>query len=154
MEMETAYRSTLPKRILNRIMRLWIHLGLPPGKYHLLTVIGRKSGRPYSTPVSVMKVQGRRWLVSPYRSKDWVKNARAAGQVTLSRRGRFQVVTIEEELDPAQSAPVLKVYLNEEPITRRFFHAKSGSVLEAFAEEAHLHPVFRILQQHEEIGAP
>ena len=40
----------------------------------------------------------------------------------------------------------LGVYLNEEPITRRFFDAKPGSPVEAFAAEAHRHPVFRIMQ--------
>ena len=136
---------TLARRILNRLVTAYVRLGLPPGKYHLMTVQGRKSGRLYTTPVSVMRVNGQRWLVAPYGQRGWVKNARAAGQLVLSRGRRSEVVTIEEELDPLQSAPVLQRYMAEEPITRKFFDATPDSQLEDFIEEASRHPVFRIL---------
>ena len=154
MQMETAYRPTLPKRVLNRIMRLWIRLGLPPGKYHMLTVRGRRSGKLYSTPVSVMAVDGQQWLVSPYGPRDWVKNARAAGRVALSRGGRTEVVALQEEHDPTRCAQVLKFYFDEEPITRHFFDATPRSPLEAFAAEAHRHPVFRVLEQDGDASDP
>ncbi len=143
--MNTTYRPTLPKRVLNRVMRLWIRLGLPPGKYHILAVKGRRSGRLHSTPVSIMAIEGQRWLVAPYGPRDWVKNARVAGQVTLKRGGRTEVVTVQEEHDPTLCAPVLKRYMNEEPITRNFFDAKPNSPVEEFAAEASRHPVFRVL---------
>ena len=143
--MHTTYRPTLPKRVLNRVMRLWIRLGLPPGKYHVLAVKGRRSGSLHSTPVSVMTIEGQRWLVAPYGPRDWVKNARVAGQVTLRRGGRTEVVTVQEEYDPTLCAPVLKRYSNEEPITRKFFDAKPSSPVEEFAAEASRHPVFRVL---------
>ena len=84
-------------------------------------------------------------MVAPYGSRNWVKNARVAKQVTLSRRGHSEVVTIEEEHYPKRCAPVLKRYLDQEPITKRFFDAKRGAPNEAFAMEAHRHPVFRVL---------
>jgi deazaflavin-dependent oxidoreductase (nitroreductase family) len=136
--------------MLNRVMRVWIHLGLPPGKYHMLAVRGRRSGRLLSTPVSVMMVDGQRWLVAPYGPRNWVKNARVAGQVTLSRGGHSDVVAVQEEHDPARCAQVLKVYLNQEPITRPFFDAQPGSPLRDFEAEAHRHPVFRILEMDRE----
>lgn len=145
--MKTAYRTNLFKSVLNRIMRVWIRLGLPPGKYHLLTVAGRRSGKPHSTPVSVMVFDQERWLVAPYGPRNWVKNARAAGQVTLRRGGRVEVVAVDEEKGPMQCAPVLKLYVNEEPITRPYFDATPSSPLEDFASEAHRHPVFRILER-------
>ncbi len=145
MQIETGYRVTLSRRLLNRLVRAWIRLGLPPGKYHLLTVRGRRSGTLHSTPVSVMAISGQRWLVAPYGPRNWVKNARAAGQVTLQRGGRTEVVAVQEEHDPTQCAPVLKRYLKEEPITRHFFDAKPGSPLEEFVAEAHRHPVFLLL---------
>ena len=144
--MDTVYQPALHRRVLNRVMRLWIRLGLPPGRYHVLTVKGRRSGRFHSTPVSVMAIEGQRWLVAPYEPKDWVKNARVAGQVTLQRGGRTEVVAIQEERDPTLCSPVLKVYLDNEPINRRFFDAKPGSPLEEFADEAQRHPVFRVLE--------
>ena len=146
LQIHTAYRLTLPRRVLNRIVRLWIRLGLPPRKYHVLTVKGRRSGRSHSTPVSVVVVNGKRWLVAPYGPRNWVKNARAAGQVRLSRGAHSEVLTVEEEHDPTRCGPVLKLYFDQEPITRRFFDAKPGAPIEAFAAEAHRHPVFRVLK--------
>ena len=143
--MGTVCRPSLTKRALNRIMRVWIRIGLPPQKYHLLTVKGRRSGILHSTPVSIMVLNGQRWLVAAYGPRDWVKNARAAGQVTLRRGSRTEFVAIQEEQEPTQCAPVLKLYLNEQPITRPFFDAGPASPLESFAAEAHRHPVFRIL---------
>ena len=140
-----TYRLTLPRRILNRLVTVYISLGLPPGKYHLMTVQGRKSGRFHTIPVSVMKVNGQRWLVAPYGERQWVKNARAAGQVVLRRGRRSETVAIEEEMAPVQSAPVLQRYVTEEPITRRFFDATPLSPLEDFIAEAPRHPVFRII---------
>jgi hypothetical protein len=92
-----------------------------------------------------MKVNGQRWLVAPYGERQWVKNARAAGQVVLRRGRRSEVVAIKEELDPVQSAPVLQRYVTEEPIIRRFFDATPLSPIEDFIAEAPRHPVFRIV---------
>ena len=47
-----------------------------------------------------------------------------AGQVKLQRGGRIEVVAVQEAYDPTLCAPVFKVYLGEEPITRQFFDAK------------------------------
>ena len=93
--MEATKRPTLPKRVLNRLVGLWVRLGLPPWKYHLLTVPGQRSGRVRFTPVSVMRIDGQRWLVAPYGARGWVQNARAAGQVTLSRGGRGETEAIK-----------------------------------------------------------
>ena len=135
---------TPPRRIRNLLVTAWVRLGLPPHKYHLLTVRGRKSGRSYSTPVAVIKDQGQRWLVAPYGEREWVKNARAAGQVVLRRGRRSEAVAVTEELNPVQSAPILKRYINEESLTRKFFDVTPKSSLEDFIEEAPRHPVFRI----------
>ena len=105
MQINTAYRLTIPRRVLNRMVRLWIRLGLPPCKYHILTVKGRRSGKPHSTPVSVVVVDGQRCLVAPYGPRNWVKNARVAGQVTLSRGGHSDVVAVQEEHDLARRSP-------------------------------------------------
>ena len=154
MQTNSAYRLTLPKRVLNRIMRLWIRLGLPPEKYHMLTVRGRSSGKLRSTPVSVVVIDGQRWLVAPYGLRNWVKNARVAGHVTLTRRGHSEALTVEEEHDAMRCASVLKLYLDQEPFTRRFFDAKPGAPIEALAAEAHCHPVFRVLKQDRETESP
>jgi hypothetical protein len=73
----------------------------------------------------------------------WVLNARAEGQVTLSRGRRSETGAIVK-LGPEESAPVLKQYVTEVSITRPFFDAKPDAPLEAFVAEAQRHPVFRI----------
>ena len=58
--MAKSYRVTTSKRIVNQLMTLLIRLGVGPDKMHLLTVTGRKSGKPYSTPVSLVLQDGQR----------------------------------------------------------------------------------------------
>ena len=144
MQISAAYRLTLSRRILNRIVRYLIRLGLAPRKYHILTVKGQLSGRLHSTPVSVVQINEHCWLVAPFGQRNWVKNARVARQITLSRGGHSEDLTVEEEYDPNRCGPVLKRYFDQEPFTRRFFDAKPGAPNEAFAAEAQRHPVFQV----------
>jgi deazaflavin-dependent oxidoreductase (nitroreductase family) len=109
----------------------------------VLTVAGRKTGAPRSTPVQLLVVNGERWLVAPYGVGDWVKNARAAGAVELTRARRTERVQVEE-VGPEEAAPVLREYLRRTPIVKPYFDARKDSPLEAFAAEAARHPVFRI----------
>ena len=88
--MAKTYRVTPMVRFVNHLMRLMIRWNMAPAQTYLLAVPGRKSGNLYSTPVSLVQEDDRRWLVSPYGQVSWVKNARAAGQVTLSRGGKAE----------------------------------------------------------------
>ena len=142
--MAHGYRLTRFQRGFNTCVKLWVSLGLPPKKYHLMTVTGRRSGRPYTMPVSVVMHDGDRWLVCPYGERQWVKNVRAQGRVRLSRGLRAHDLEATEELNPAVGAVVLQAYFRAEPITRRFFRAGTDSSLEEFAAEAAQHPVFRL----------
>ena len=45
----------------------------------VLTVPGRKSGRPRSTPMTPFEFQGGLYVVAGYPGADWAANARAAG---------------------------------------------------------------------------
>jgi deazaflavin-dependent oxidoreductase (nitroreductase family) len=141
--MAATYRLGGWRRLLNALVRTLLRGGLGPRHTYLLTVRGRRSGTPYSTPVMLVEDGANRWLVAPYGEVSWVRNARAAGQVTLSRGRRSETVAIVE-LGPAEAAPVLKQYVTAVPITRPFFDATPDSPLEAFVAEAHRHPVFRI----------
>jgi deazaflavin-dependent oxidoreductase (nitroreductase family) len=141
--MATTYRLSGWRRLLNALVKTLLRMGLAPRHTYLLTVRGRRSGQPYSTPVTLVEEGPHRWLVAPYGAVSWVRNARAAGQVTLSRGRRSETVAIVE-LAPAAAAPVLKQYVTEVPITRPFFDARPDSPLEAFVAEAPRHPVFRI----------
>jgi deazaflavin-dependent oxidoreductase (nitroreductase family) len=136
------YRLSLPRKLVNALVRPLIRLGLS-GQMHLLLVPGRKTGRMYSTPVKLVERDGSRWLVAPYGERSWVKNARAAGWVELRRRRRTERVRVVE-VAPAEAGPVLRDYLRSTPVTKKFFDVRTDSPLEAFVAEAPRHPVFRI----------
>ena len=141
--MANTYHLTPSRRAANRLVRLLLRLGLMPGATYLLTVSGRRTGRPLSTPVTLVEDGDSRWLVAPYGDVAWVRNARAAGQITLSRGKRSETLPIRE-LSPAEAAPVLQRYITRVPITRPYFDAKPDSPLAAFIAEAPRHPVFHL----------
>ena len=141
--MAKRYRLTPLRRVANVLMRLLLRLGLAPRTTMLLTVPGRRSGRPRSTPVILVEEDGKRWLVAPYGPVGWVRNARAAGQVQLSR-GRHSETVRLKELAAEAAAPILKAYLERVPITRPYFDVAPDAPLAAFAAEAPRHPVFQI----------
>ena len=118
-------------------------LGLTGPRTHLLTVPGRKTGRLWSTPVSIVEDGGDRWLVAPYGDRNWVKNARAAGWVVL-QRGRRRERLAAEELSPAEAVPVLRRYYELGTVTRPFFDVSLESSDEEWLAEAPRHPVFRL----------
>jgi deazaflavin-dependent oxidoreductase (nitroreductase family) len=140
---ERSYHWGLMRRLTNAAVWFGVHTGIAPKRFYLLTVRGRKSGRPRSTPIIVLTRDGERWLVAPYGERAWVKNARAAGQVTLGRGFQKEEVAVEE-VGPLEAAPVLKQYLSETPITRRFFTATPAASVADFVREAPQHPVFRL----------
>ena len=142
--MAATYRLSLWRRVVNALVRALVGWGFGPPHTYLLSVRGRKTGRLYSTPVTLVERNGQGWLVAPYGEVAWVRNARATRQVTLSRGGQSKTVAIVE-LRPEQAAPILKQYLTQVPITRPFFDVTPESPLDAFATEAPRHPVFFII---------
>jgi deazaflavin-dependent oxidoreductase (nitroreductase family) len=142
--MARTYRLTPLRRFANVLMRQLLRLGLAPRTTVLLTVPGRRSGTLRSTPVTLVEEDGQRWLVAPYGPVGWVHNARAAGQVKLSRGRRSETVRVKE-LAPGAAAPILKAYVERVPITRSYFDVTPDAPLAAFVAEAPQHPVFQIL---------
>jgi deazaflavin-dependent oxidoreductase (nitroreductase family) len=137
------YRRGLARRAVNRLVRLLLRLGSGPGGTCLLTVPGRRSGAPRSTPVTLVEEDGRRWLVAPYGEVAWVRNVRAAGKATLSRGGHTDEIAVRE-VGAEEAAPVLKLYVTRVPIVRPYFDVRPESDLAAFRAEAPRHPVFAI----------
>ena len=88
----------------NVIARRLLALGVPMGPDVLLTVRGRKSGLPRTTPVTLCEYGGRRGLISPFGETDWARNLRAAGQATISFRRRTEEVTAVELAAPEAAA--------------------------------------------------
>jgi hypothetical protein len=61
-------------------------------------------------------------LLAGYGPAHWVLNARAAGEVTLSRRGRSETYKVEEA-GAEDAIPVLREYIAEIRVTRPYFDA-------------------------------
>jgi deazaflavin-dependent oxidoreductase (nitroreductase family) len=131
------------RRTLNAWMTAMLRRGVGPPGIWLLITRGRKTGRPRTTPVSLVDLEGTRYVVSPYGTPAWVHNARAAGEVTLQRGKRSETLPISE-LQPQEAAPVLQRYVSEQRVVRPWFDAKRGDPVEAFAADAPDHPVFRL----------
>lgn len=140
-QMARMFEMSAPRRAANWTIARMLGLGLPLANSYLLTVPGRKTGTPHTTPVTLVEHDGRRYLVAPYGEVDWVRNARAAGKVTLSR-GRVREHVAITELSPEQAAPVLRQYINEVPVVRPYFDADKDSSLAHFEAEAPRKPVF------------
>jgi deazaflavin-dependent oxidoreductase (nitroreductase family) len=141
--MAATFRKTRLRHLGNTLITPLVRLGLAGKRTHILTVPGRKSGTSYSTPVKLVIQDGGRWLVAPYGEREWVKNARVAGEVELTRAGKTTHYAIEE-IGPDKAAPVLLEYLRTTPIVKAYFDAAADAPLEAFAAEATRHPVFRL----------
>jgi deazaflavin-dependent oxidoreductase (nitroreductase family) len=142
-QMAKTYNLNFGRKLANALAAASIRFGLGDKRFYQLTVRGRKSGRPISTPVIVQSFGGKRWIVSPYGQRSWTKNARASGQVSLRRGGKSEAATLVE-VDAATAAPVLKDYLRTTPITKGYFDVTPDSSLDAFAAEAPRHPVFLV----------
>ncbi|MGB8062459.1 MAG: nitroreductase/quinone reductase family protein [Candidatus Sulfotelmatobacter sp.] len=141
-----AFREPTPvEKLFNRIFGFVVGLGLGPAHIHLLQVRGRKSGRLYATPVDLLELNGKRYLVAPRGRTQWVRNAEAAGEVTLKRgsqRERFRL----RALSDVEKLPILKAYLDcFRREVQRYFAVAAGSPPQAFAEIASSYPAFELL---------
>lgn len=84
----------------NVVAKPLIALGVPMGPDVLLTVRGRRSGLPRTTPVTIGEYGGRRGIISPFGESNWVRNLRAAGGGTIRfgrRREEIRVVELSRE---------------------------------------------------------
>lgn len=139
-------------RIANRMMGGLLRMGLPVGKrstpMYVLTVPGRVSGRPRSTPVALTS-DGDDWiLASVFGMTDWARNLEAAGSGEITRGLRTTRVDAIR-LEPALAAPVLREGLAMAPgmvkdMTAPTFEADDDSPLEVWERETVHHPVFRL----------
>ena len=137
------YRRSFWRRGLNAFVRPLARLGLAGRSTFVLTVPGRKSGRLWSTPVSIVRDGDERWLIAPYGERNWVKNARAAGWVELQRGRRRERLAVEE-VEAEQAVPVLREYYRRFRVTRPFFDVTLESSDEDWLAEARRHPAFRL----------
>ena len=106
---------------VNRLVKLLSRAGLPLGTIHVLSVPGRSTGALRTTPVSPLTVDGKRYIVSPLPTSDWVRNAQAAGWGLLAAGRKSERVRLEEVADPVEKAAVLRAFPTEVPGGVSFF---------------------------------
>jgi deazaflavin-dependent oxidoreductase (nitroreductase family) len=130
---------------MNKFMMAVQKLGIPTGPAMVLTVPGRRTGKPRSTPMTPFEHDGGLYVVAGYPGADWASNARAAGAGTLSRGRRSRRVKIVQ-LDAAQSRSVLRAFAVKVPVgvgfAKRAGLVRSGAPDE-FADLAGQLTVFR-----------
>lgn len=142
------------ERMFNRAFGVLVALGFGLRHNYLLQVRGRKTGRVYSTPVNVLELQGRRWLVAGRGRTQWVRNAEAVQEVTL-RKGRSRQTYRVRTVPDAEKPAVLSAYLSRfRPTVQRYFPLPAGSGPEAFAALVDRYPVFELLPSRDEPSGP
>ena len=132
------------ERVFNRIFGFVVGLGLGFSHNYLLQVRGRKSGKIYSTPIDLLELSGKRFLVAPRGRTQWVRNAEAAGEVTLKKGSKRQQLRLRA-LSDQEKPEILKAYLDQfKREVQRYFPVPAGSPVETFRELVQSYPAFEL----------
>ena len=133
------------KHVFNRAVAGLTRAGISVWGSRVLTVRGRSSGRPRSTPVNLLTHDGRRYLVAPRGHTQWVRNLRVAGEGEL-RVGRRREHFTAVEVPDAEKAEILRAYLRRWKAEVGIFFGGVGakSSDEELLRIAPGHPVFRL----------
>ncbi len=143
--------------VFNHVIRAFLRIGVPMGPVTLLTVRGRKTGKPRRNPVGLFKHDGQHYLFSTFGDVNWVRNVRSAKQVTIRRRWH-NVTVVPIELSLEDSARVLKETIAPAfeglggKMFREHFPLKRDSPFREFMEEAKRHPVFELREPSNQLA--
>lgn len=97
-------------KVVNPLLLVARRLRLGPAReLAVLVVPGKRTGKLRRTPVSVLDLDGRRYLLAGFPGADWAANARAAGVGVLSVGDRDERVRLVE-LSPVEADPVLRAW--------------------------------------------
>ncbi len=143
--MAKTYQAPLFVRAANVLTTTLLRAGVKlvgPGNYpmYLLTVRGRTSGQPRTSPIVILEQHGKRYLASPYGIVNWVRNLRAAREAILTRGRRTETVNARE-LPKGEAALVLRADIKRNPFARSF-GVTTDSSLEEFERTTISHPLF------------
>ena len=147
--MATASQVPTFVRLGNLLTKTMLRAGIKvvgPNKVptYLLTVRGRKSGQPRTTPIVVIEQERKRYLLAPFGVVDWVRNLRAAGEATITRGRRTEALRAIE-LPSGEASLVLKRGLVDGSIPSflvKYFEITTESSPEELEAAAERHPVF------------
>ena len=99
------------------MLRSPIH-GVMSGSTMLITVTGRKSGRPITTPVNYYQEGDTLWVISN-RERTWWRNLKGGAPAKLRLRGQEVNGFGEVFLDEAAVAPQIGEYVRHLPMSAR-----------------------------------
>ncbi|WP_338775915.1 nitroreductase family deazaflavin-dependent oxidoreductase [Streptomyces sp. DG1A-41] len=100
----------LTVNVFNRLVSWLTRRGISVWGSRVLAVRGRKSGQWRTTPVNVLTLGGRQYLVAPRGHVQWTHNMRAAGGGELHLGKRVDTFTATEVADDDKT-PILRAYL-------------------------------------------
>ena len=151
-QIESPVRAPRFVRVFSPLAQRLLGAGVPLGPNALITIRGRKSGLDRTSPVALVEIGGKRWVIGTFGETNWVRNLRIAGQaaVTVGKR-REEVKALE--LSPGEATAffrdVLGPYVKRIPLG--FGRVLLGSVLGAKdiledpAAAAERRPVFELV---------
>jgi deazaflavin-dependent oxidoreductase (nitroreductase family) len=154
--METAMSSTpthyrkpgwFTLNVFNRFVAFLTRRGVSVWGSRVLEVRGRTSGEPRRTPVNLLTLDDRQYLVSPRGEGQWVRNVRAAdGRLATLVGSRREEWVAHELVDGAEKVPVLRSYLKrwKAEVGVFFDGVSADSSDKELAAIAPRHPVFRL----------
>lgn len=131
--------------IFNAVVAFCTRQGITVWGSRQLYVRGRSSGELRQTPVNVLTVDGRQYLVAPRGVTQWVRNLRVAGAGELRLGRRVQQFTPTELIDDEKPA-ILRAYLKRWKFEIGVFFDGVGpkSTDQELLAVAPGYPVFRI----------
>lgn len=108
----TRYRKPgwFTKHVFNGMVQGLSRMGISVAGARELRVRGRTSGEWRSTPVNLLTVDGRRYLLAPRGTTQWVRNIRVSGGGELRHGRRTETFRAVEVPDDAK-LPMLRGYL-------------------------------------------
>ncbi len=140
--------------LMNRLVKSLLRLGLPVGPTTLLTVRGRKSGHPRTTPVGFLEHDGHRYVFGTFGDVDWTRNLRAAGEAVVGRGWRRKRVSAVELRNPQEKALILKDVLAPflasrmgSSMLRMGYDLTKDSTMDDYVREARSHPGFELREK-------
>jgi deazaflavin-dependent oxidoreductase (nitroreductase family) len=137
-------KPTAMDRLAGQVFAALLKLGIGFKHNFILEVRGRKSGRVFATPINLLVYNGKSYLCASRGETQWVRNARAAGRVSLIRASQRDEYAVRE-LPVEQRPELLKEFLDRFATSvQRFYPVKKGSPVSAFAECAKTMPVFEL----------
>ena len=133
------------ERVFNRVFGLLVGLGLGFKYNYLLRVRGRKSGKLYSTPIDLLEDGQQKFLVAPRGRTQWVRNAEAAGEITLKKGSSVQKFRLRS-LEGKEHRKILKAYLYRfQCEVQRYFPVPVDSPVSTFEGLESSYPAFELI---------